>query len=46
MAAELFVEVDAKEWAVKALGVAAEAWESVGDGSRASGARSRPRELG
>ena len=46
MAAELFVEVDAREWAVKALGVAAEAWESAGDASRATAARERARELG
>ena len=45
-AAELFVEVDAREWALKALGVAAEAFESVGDGSRAQAARDRARELG
>ncbi len=45
-AAELFVEVDAREWALKALGVAAEAFESVGDGSRAQAARDRARALG
>ena len=45
-AAELFVEVDAREWAVKALGVAAEAWDAVGDESHAGAARARAVELG
>jgi tetratricopeptide (TPR) repeat protein len=45
-AAVRFLEVDAKEWAMKALAVAADAWETAGDATRAAAARQRAHALG
>jgi tetratricopeptide (TPR) repeat protein len=44
-AAELFVEVDALEWAVKAFHVAADAFESMGDAAQATAARDQATAL-
>jgi tetratricopeptide (TPR) repeat protein len=45
-AATWFLEVDAKEWAAKALAVAVEAWDVSGDAARASAARSKADAVG
>jgi class 3 adenylate cyclase/tetratricopeptide (TPR) repeat protein len=45
-AAAWFLEVDAKEWAAKALAVAVDAWSAAGDRSRAQAALANADELG
>ena len=45
-AAVRFLEVDAKEWAAKAFGVAVEAWTTAGDAVRAHTARANADALG